>query len=197
MGDALKKKAGRKFFAMTSYISPRLNTRLLFLKKFGRLPKLRDPQTLNEKLLKLKLERFGSDPLVRQCADKYRVREFVRERGCGEILNELIAVYDRVEDIDWDSLPESFVMKWNFGCGYNIICPKKSRLDIEETKEQMKKWGREDFWAYYSELQYKDMPKKIIVERYLAPQEGIQPEDYKFYCFHGRAYCVMLCRGRE
>lgn len=197
MGDALRKKAGRKFFAMTSYISPRLNTRLLFLKKFGRLPKLRDPQTLNEKLLKLKLERFGSDPLVRQCADKYRVREFVRERGCGEILNELIAVYDRVEDIDWDSLPESFVMKWNFGCGYNIICPKKSRLDIEETKEQMEKWGREDFWAYYSELQYKDMPKKIIVERYLAPQEGIQPEDYKFYCFHGRAYCVMLCRGRE
>ena len=90
-------KNTRAFFAAMSYISPRLNTALLFKRKFGRWPQLKEPKTLNEKLLKLKLESFGTDPLVRKCADKYRVREFVSERGWGHILNRLIAVYDRPE----------------------------------------------------------------------------------------------------
>ena len=197
MGTNRKKTGKRRLFSLLSYISPSLNTKILYLRKFGRLPDLKTPKTLNEKLLKAKLEAFGTDPLVRQCADKYRVREFVRSRGCSEILNGLIAVYDRVEDIQWDRLPKSFAMKWNFGCGYNIICPDKEALDIEAAKRQMSAWGREDFWAYYSELQYRNVPKKIIVEEYIAGKDGKLPEDYKFYCFHGRAYCVMLCSGRE
>ena len=138
-----KIRAGtRAFYTAVSYFSPVLNTKLLFLRKFGRLPELQNPKTLNEKLLKLKLERFGSDELVRQCADKYRVRDFVRQRGCGETLNKLIAVYDRPEDICWDQLPQRFAMKWNFGCGYNIICDDKEKLNIPETVKQLKKWGR-------------------------------------------------------
>ena len=121
------RRATRAFYAGLSYLSPRWNTKLLYLRKFGRLPDLKHPQTLNEKLLKQKLERFGTDPVVRQCADKYRVRDYVAGCGCGGTLNRLLAVYDRPEDIDWDALPE----------------------------------------------------------------------DYKFYCFHGRADCVMLCVGRD
>lgn len=197
MGKSFRKSAGRKFYALLSYISPKLNTKLLFLKKFGRMPDLKEPKTLNEKLLKMKLESFGTDPLVRQCADKYRVRDYVADRGCGEILNDLIAVYDSVDDIDWDALPQSFAMKWNFGCGYNLICADKSRLNIPAAVKKLKKWGREDFWSYYSELQYRNVEKKIIVENYLAPADGTLPEDYKIYCFHGKAHCVLLCRGRE
>ena len=69
-------KASKAFYIALSYLSPRLNTKLLFLKKFGRFPDLKDPKTLNEKILKLKLETYGRDPLVRQCADKYCVREY-------------------------------------------------------------------------------------------------------------------------
>ncbi len=192
-----KKNIRRGLYALTSYISPGLNTRLLFLRKFGRLPDLKAPRTLNEKLLWLKLRRYGTDELVRQCADKYRVRDFVRSRGCGDTLNELIAVYDDADDIDWDALPQSFAMKWNFGCGYNIVCPDKALLDKKSALQKMRRWGREPFWAYYSELQYRNVPKKIIVEKYLGSPDGRLPEDYKFYCFHGRAYCVMLCQGRE
>ena len=83
------RRGSRAFYALISYISPRLNTRLLFLKKFGRLPELREPKTLNEKLLKLKLERYGSSPLVRRCADKYLVRGYVAERGCGQPAGQL------------------------------------------------------------------------------------------------------------
>lgn len=190
-------KFSRSFFASISYISPKLNTKLLFLRKFGRMPELKNPKTLNEKLLKLKLERYGKDPLVRQCADKYKVREFIEERGCGNCLNKLLGVYDKAEDIDFDSLPNQFVLKWNFGCGYNIICDDKAKLNIPETVAQLKKWGKEPFWTYYSELQYKGVPKKIIAEEYIGDNEGNPPEDYKFYCFNGNAYCVMLCEGRK
>ena len=195
--STFSKTARRAFYAALSYISPELNTKLLFKRKFGRAPELREPRTLNEKLLKLKLERYGTDPVVRRCADKYRVRGFVEARGCGEYLNRLIAVYDRPEDIDWDALPERFAIKWNFGCGYNIICPDKGALDIDKTVKKLKKWGKEPFWAYYSELQYRNVEKKLLIEEYIGLEGGQLPEDYKFYCFHGRPYCVMLCMGRS
>ncbi len=191
------RRGSRAFFTVLSYISPRLNTKLLFLKKFGRMPDLKNPQTLNEKLLKLKLERFGTDKLVRQCADKYRVRQYVESCGCGDSLNQLIAVYDSVDEIDWDALPAKFVMKWNFGCGFNLICRDKSALDIPAAKEQLRRWQREPFWAYYSELQYKNVEKKLIVEEFIGSADGELPEDYKFYCFDGHAYCVMVCTGRQ
>lgn len=190
-------KASRTCYVILSYLSPRLNTILLFLKKFGRFPELKNPVTLNEKLLKLKLEDYGTNELVRQCADKYRVRDYVKNCGLENCLNKLWEVYDRPEDIDWESLPESFAMKWNFGCGYNVICRSKEELDIREAEQKLRKWGREPFWAYFSELQYRGVPKKIIVEEYIGGKEGTPPEDYKFYCFHGSAYCVMLCVGRE
>ena len=182
---------------MLSYLSPRLNTKLLFFRKFGRFPNLKNPATLNEKLLKLKLENYGKNELVRKCADKYRVRGYIKDCGLESCLNELLAVYEKAEEIDWDSLPQRFAVKWNFGCGYNIICSSKKELDTAEAEKKLKKWGREPFWAYFSELQYRGVDKKIIVEEYLGNKEGVLPEDYKFYCFHGRAYCVMLCVGRK
>lgn len=187
----------RSFYAALSYLSPRLNTRLLFKRKFGRWPDLEEPKTLNEKLLKLKLESFGTDPLVRQCADKYAVRSFVEERGLGHILNGLIAVYDRPQDIDFEALPERFAIKWNFGCGYNLIVPDKSALDIPAAVRQLEKWGKEPFWSYYSELQYRGVEKKIIIEDFIQGKGKAAPEDYKFYCFDGHAYCCMVCQGRE
>lgn len=190
-------KASRAFYIALSYLSPRWNTKLLFLKKFGRFPDLKNPKTLNEKILKLKLESYGQNEVVRKCADKYRVREYIESCGLENCLTKLIAVYDKPSDIDWESLPESFAMKWNFGCGYNIICPSKKDLDIPATVKKLEKWGKEPFWAYFSELQYRNMEQKIIVEEYLGDPDGLPPEDYKFYCFHGKAYCVMLCVGRE
>ena len=75
---------------------------------------------------------------MRQCADKYRVRDYVDGCGCGGTLNRLLAVYDRPEDIDWDALPERFAVKWNFGCGYNLICTDKSALDTNAAEKQLR-----------------------------------------------------------
>lgn len=177
-------------------ISPKLNTNFSYYVKFKKKLNLKNPVTLNEKLLWLKLRDYETNALVRQCADKYAVREYIEEQGCGEILVPLIAAYDRVEDIDWDRLPDSFAMKWNFGCGFNIICPDKSKLDIPQTMEKMRKWGKTPYYLRYSEMQYKNVTKKIIVEQYLKPASG-EVSDYKIYCFHGKPYCVMLCVGRQ
>lgn len=185
------------YFCALTLLSPRLNSVARYKAAFGRKPNLQEPKLFNEKGQWLKLNRYNTDPVIARCADKYAVRDYIVEQGCGEILNDLIAVYDRVEDIDWDSLPSAFVMKWNFGCGYNLICADKSRLDIAAAKKKLKKWGRKRYHLHFSEMQYKDAPKKLIVEKYLRPKNGLQPEDYKFYCFNGRAEYAMICIGRE
>lgn len=190
-------EAQRVYYSLLTVISPELNTKARYKERFGKELDLANPKTLNEKILWLKLRDYETNALVRQCADKYAVRNYVREMGCEEILVPMIAAYDSVDEINWDELPDSFAMKWNFGCGFNIICPNKADLDIPATIKKMKKWGRTQYHLPYSEMQYKDVPKKIIVEQYLRPKSGILPEDYKIYCFHGKPYCVMLCADRE
>ena len=185
------------YYSLLTIISPALNTKVRYKKIFGRKLDLENPQTLNEKILKMKLESYATDPLIRKCADKYAVRSYVKESGVGEILVPLIASYDKVDEIEWKKLPNSFVMKWNYGCGFNIVCLDKEKADVLELKNQMKKWSKVRYYLPYSEMQYKGVQKKIIVEKYLKPQHGKLPDDYKVYCFNGKAMYVMLCVGRE
>ena len=187
----------RSFRVFLSFLSPRLNTVYLYWKKFGRPPDLRHPQSFNEMLLRQKLERFGRDREVRLCADKLTARDFVRERGCADLLVPLCGVWRRPEEICFEALPERFVLKWNFGCGYTLLCPDKAALDRSAAVELLRRWGREPFWAFFSELQYRGIPRRILAEAWLGDDRGVPPEDYKFYCFHGKAACVMLCTGRE
>lgn len=186
------------YFRTLTIISPRLNTKVRFRHIFKREIDLVNPQTLDEKILKLKLERYGTDPLIRQCADKFAVRDYIKQVGCEDILVPLIASYDSVDAIDWDILPNSFAMKWNFGCGFNIICSDKSKLNIKDAKRQMKVWGRDkSCYLDCSEMQYKGVKKKIIVEKYLKPDSGVLPSDYKVYCFNGVPKYILLCVGRD
>lgn len=188
----------KMYFRTLTIISPRLNTKARFRYIFKREIDLDNPKTLDEKILKLKLEKYGTDPLIRQCADKYAVRDYLKEVGCDDILIPLIGAYDNVNDIKWELLPNSFAMKWNFGCGFNIICPDKSKLNIDDAKRRMKIWGRDkSCYLDYSEMQYKGVKRKIIVEEYLKPESGILPSDYKIYCFNGVPQYILLCVGRD
>lgn len=178
-------------------ISPMLNTRLLYRYLFEKKLDLNNPQTLNEKVLWLKFNDYWENPLVKQCADKYRVREYINKIGCEEILNQLICVYESVDEIEWEKLPNSFAMKLNVGCGYNIIVPDKAKLDVKDSENKLRKWMKEKYWLDHSEMQYKDVKPVIIVEKYLKPRSGVLPEDYKFYCFDGEAPYVMVCTDRQ
>ncbi len=186
------------FRCSLTMISPALNAKVLHRVKTGNNLNMRNPVSLSEKLVTLKIQDYNHNALVKKCADKYQVREYVKDHGYGFLLNELIAVYDTVDEIQWDLLPQQFAMKWNFGCGYNIICSCKDQLDIENAIKKMRLWGHKQRETYLShaELQYKGVPKKIIVEKYLHPSSGDVPPDYKIYCFHGVPLAVLFIADR-
>ena len=174
---------------------PVIATRIKYRYNFHRGIHLRNPRTLDEKIQWLKLNTYRDNPLVTQCADKYLVRAYVEECGCGEILNDLLYVWDRPSDIRWECLPESFVIKCNHGCGYNLLCRDKAGLDIREAQERLTAWYNEDYWKISAEIQYRRIPKKLVCERFIG--DGSSLYDYKYYCFNGKAQYVMVCTGRE
>lgn len=172
-------------------LSPKLNTQynsFLFNRKFMNLS---NPQTFSEKISWLKIHRYSRDPLVIKCADKLAVREYVQEMGLGYMLNDLIAVFDNVLNIDWSILPDAFVLKWNFGSGFNYLCRNKGELDIEDAEKKLTKWGKKKFWLFFSELQYQVTHKRILCEKFLdSPNNALI--DYKFYCFYGEVKAVLV-----
>lgn len=169
-----------------SMISPEKVSRIRYKNVFGTEPDLENPKTFNEKLMWLKLNTYAKDPLVSQCSDKYAVREYVEQCGLGHTLNELIGVWDRAADIEWDRLPNRFAIKCNHGCGYNLICQDKSAFDTKKAAAQLDAWMKDDFWKEYAEVHYRTIPKKIICEKYLEGKKDALPVDYKIYCFHGK-----------
>ena len=167
-----------------SSISPKFTTYLMYLYNFGKFPNMKNPKDINEKLQYLKLKTYYNNPVVTQCVDKYRVRAYLEERGFANILPKLIigGITDPEEiRIHWKDFPDSFVIKCNHGCGYNILVRDKSKVNVDKVVKQIAEWIKEDYWKYYCEPQYKNVKKCILVEQYLA--DDIQT--YKFYCFNG------------
>lgn len=150
-------------------------------------------KTYNEKLQWLKL--YDSTPLKTKLADKYLVREWIKEKIGEKYLIPLLGVYDRFEDIDFDKLPNRFVMKCNHGSGYNIIVNDKSQLDIEETKNKINRWMNENFaFRVGCELHYRDIQPKIVIEKFLDEIKD-SLYDYRFFCFGGKVRQIWLDVG--
>ena len=174
-------------------VSPELFSKIQFRHFLGKKLNLKDPVGLNAKIMWLKFNTYRNNPLVTKCSDKYAVREYIAECGYSEILNDLYGVWERVDDIEWEKLPSAFVLKCNHGCGYNFLCPDKTAVNKNDIFSTLRKWMQEDFWLRFAELQYRDIPKRIICEKYL----GESLIDYKFYCFNGKPMYVLTCVGRD
>lgn len=183
------------------FIPDKMMIQMQYRIKTGRKLNLKNPQRYTEKLQWYKL--YYRDPLMVQCADKYDVREYVQSKGLGDILTKCYGVYERVEDIDFDSLPDQFVMKDTLGGGGNsvIIVKDKASFDMAAAKEQIRKWvnapahvrsgGRE--WPYYSGKNH-----RIIIEEYIPSdtnEGGLI--DYKFFCFSGEPQIVYVIADRQ
>ncbi|BEL77383.1 MULTISPECIES: ATP-grasp fold amidoligase family protein [Serratia] len=193
----MKRQIIKFIIKQLAVLAPEFKARLLYKKAFGKPLNLQTPSTWNEKINHLKLNGYSHNALVKQCADKYAVREYIKEKGCEEILNELYFACDSVNDIPWDTLPDKFVIKGNHGSGYNLICQNKKLLNITSAKKLIDGWMKDDYWKTYVELNYKGIQKKIIGEKYIESANGHGPEDYKIYCFRGVPYCTLLCVGRD
>lgn len=152
---------------------------------------LDNPKSFNEKIQWLKLN--YRNPLLTKCADKYAVREYVKEKIGEEYLIPLLGVWDSPDDIDFDSLPNQFVLKVNWGSGQNIIVKDKLTLNIEEAKEKLRNWLNSKSNHYYMGLEwcYKDIPPKIIAEKYMAKMSE-SLIDYKIFCNYGTPKFLFL-----
>ncbi len=175
-----------------TYISPELNTQLRFIVLTGKKANLDNPHTFAEKLSWLKLNYYRKDPLVKICADKQLVRGYVKENGYGHMLNPVYTTYKDSSEINWNLLPDKFVLKWNYGCGFNFICEDKTKIKYNEVKKQLDKWRKNPYWPLYGEMHYKTDNKVILCERYMESESEYGLLDYKFYCFHGKALATLV-----
>lgn len=181
--DSIKYKIRRKFQVLAHKILPDvLLSKIYFKIVLHKKLNLKVPETFNEKLQWYKLNYFPHSPLVVDCTDKYKVRNYVKIKGFERYLTVLLGTWDDANDINWVELPKQFVLKCNHGCAYNLLCTDIDSFEKNRAIKQLNKWLKEDFGAFNIEKHYsKIKPKKIICEEFL----GDRITDYKFYCFHG------------
>ncbi len=166
-----------------------------FYEETGHILDLDNPQTYNEKIQWLKL--FDSTPLKTKLADKLLAREWVKEQIGEKYLVPLLGVWDSFDEIDFDSLPNRFVLKANHGAGWNIVVSDKNTFDKEGARNKFEKWLHTNFaFAYGLELHYRDIPPKIIAEEYLENSND-DLYDYKVWCFQGKPEYVMFLAERH
>lgn len=177
---------------------PKLLVTILYRIAFGNLLDWKHPKTLNEKIHWLK---FNSDTsLWTILADKYRVRDYVKNKGCDELLVKLYGIWESPDEIDWNALPNQFVMKTNNGCGDVRICWNKEEIDREEWLKHFRKVMKEKIGYERGEPHYNKIRPAVMAEELLdCTKQSIKSSsliDYKVWCFNGCPYCVFVLLNR-
>lgn len=159
----------------------------------GQQLNLESPMTFSEKMNWYKLH--GHHPLMVRCADKVEVRQYVIEKGLQNYLNEVYAVYDSVNSIHPENLPQQFVIKAAHGTHMQYVVRDKDAFDWFHSKIIMRTWLRQDISWWGGEWVYKDIPHRLIVEKYLEDRSG-ELKDYKIFCFNGTPRFIQVDTGR-
>ena len=174
--------------AIAKVLGENARYKFIYFLRTGKLLDLNNPQDLNEKMFWL--SRYWRNPMITLCSDKYRVREFVEQKGCADLLNEQYGVFEDANDIDFDKLPKKFVLKCNHGSRMNIIVEDKECLDIEETRKTLNTWLKFQY-GRGTEWQYKAIVPKILAEKYLESNDGKMIE-YQIFCFNGKPMFFLV-----
>ena len=183
-------------YKLSKYVPDRLYLQLLYYKHFHRFINFKNPQTLNEKLQWLKLH--NRRPEYTTMVDKYAAKQYIADLVGSEYVIPTIGVWDRAEDIDFDSLPQQFVLKTTHDSHSVVICKDKSQLNIDKTVSVLNNRLSVSGYWYGREWPYKDVPPRIIAEQYITDSpEADVITDYKFYCFGEEVDCVLVCTERE
>lgn len=162
--------------------------------KSGKNLNLEKPITFSEKQQYYKLQ--SNDELKKMCADKYLVRNYIIENGYESLLNEIYAIYEEIDQLKIEKLPNEFVLKATHGSGFNLIIKDKNEINWFMWKKIMKSWLRQNIYWSGRETVYKNPKPLLIAEKYLEDESG-DLKDYKFYCFNGSARFMQLEIGRS
>lgn len=179
---------------MLNGLSDTVYLKCLYYFTFGKRLNLKEPKTFNEKLQWLKLN--NRNPLYTMLVDKYEVKKYVADIIGEEYIIPTLGVWDRFDDIDFDALPNQFVLKCTHDSGGLVICHDKKSLDIKNAKSKIETSLNNNYYYWGREWPYKNVTKKIIAEKFIADKNG-ELVDYKFFCFNGYVDCVMVCIDRH
>lgn len=178
---------------------PVILVKLRYYAYFHRFPNLKNPKDMNEKVLYMKL--YTDTSRWTELADKYKVRDYVKRCGLGDILIPLVGMWTDVNDIDFTALPQSFIFKANNGVGKSelLMVKDKSKLNIGQTRAFLDGLlKRKHVGVLSGEPHYKKMKPRIIAEELLPSEDGEKsPVDYKIYCTNGKAQYIWVCSERD
>ena len=188
----MRMKISTKFEQLRMKYMPSLTTSFLYWKNTGEFLNIKSPTTYQEKLQWIKLH--GITDEIRQCSNKYFVRDFVIEQGLGRILPQLYFCKN-ADEIQTSDLPQSFVLKASNGWNENLIVKDKSQIDFDVILQTTKHWSQTPFGYKTAERQYIGSPCKIICEEYLSDDTGAL-RDYKLFCFKGKPILIQVDSDR-
>ena len=177
-------------------ISDEAYLRMLWQRKFHKKLNLNNPETFNEKLQWLKL--YDRKPAYTTMVDKYEAKKYVAARVGEEYIIPTLGVWDRFEEIDFDSLPDQFVLKCTHDSGGLAICRDKSKFDKEKARKKIERSLRRNYYWSSREWPYKNVKPRIIAEQYMEDGTGLPGlTDYKFFCFGGEPKLLYVSQGLE
>ncbi|MCR4960383.1 MAG: glycosyl transferase [Lachnospiraceae bacterium] len=166
----------------------------LYRSRLGKIPNLENPQTFNEKINWLKL--YYHDPRYTILSDKYLVKDYISKTLGEQYIIPTLGVWDSFDEIDFDKLPDSFVLKCNHDSGSIAIVRNKANLNLEKLRKKFSKGLKRDYSITNRQWCYKNIDRKIIAEKYMgALNEDLT--DYKFFCFNGEPLYLYISTGLE
>ena len=164
---------------------------MMYWLNLGKKLNLKHPVTFNEKLQWLKL--YNHNPAYTVMVDKVKAKEYVAKLIGEEHIIPTLGVWDDPDDIDFDALPNQFVLKCNHNSGTGMcICRDKSKLDIEKVKAELRKGLKENYFMRWREWPYKNVPRKILAEKFMVDESGTELTDYKWFCFNGEPFMMYV-----
>ena len=155
---------------------------------------LDNPQTFNEKLQWLKL--YDRKPEYTTMVDKYAVKKYVADIIGEEYIIPTLGVWNHFDEIDFDKLPNQFVLKCTHDSGGLVICKDKNKLDLKAAKQKIEKSLKQNYYWFGREWPYKDVKPRIIAEKYMIDESGYELKDYKFFCFNGEPKMMFIATDR-
>ena len=175
------------------FLPDRIYVKLYYRMRVGRKLDVNNPKTLNEKLQWLKFNyRF---PLQSVVSDKLLVREYVKQKIGEQYLIPLLGKWKKYEDIDFNQLPNKFVLKCNHDSGGLVVCTDKDKLNYSIAKNKIEKSLNSNFFYIGREHQYRNIKPMILCEKFIS-DNGKVPMDYKIYCFNGEPDVILVCKDR-
>ena len=178
------------------YLPDSLYLRYVYWRVMGVPLHLKNPQTFNEKLQWLKL--YDRNPLYTTLVDKYAVKKWVADKIGEQYIIPTLGVWNHFDEIDFDKLPNQFVLKATHDSGGLVICRNKKTFDKQAAREKLEKSLKNNFYYMGREWPYKNVPARIIAEKYMEDNASAQElNDFKLMCFNGQVKCSFVCTERS